>query len=128
MLVQPYLRSVESGGERALVWISGEITHAVRKTPRFSGQEESVSDATTIAADELAFARGVLEPLRRDLLYARVDIARDESGAPVLMELELLEPSLFLCREPRALARFARSCVDLIEGLGLRPRRGDETG
>jgi hypothetical protein len=44
VLVQRYLPSVEVHGERALVWIDGELTHAVRKAPRFAGQAEAVSD------------------------------------------------------------------------------------
>jgi len=106
MLVQRYLPAVATSGERALVWIDGELTHAVRKSPRFSGGEESVS-SVPVADDERALALALLEPLRRELLYARVDLVRDERGAPVLMELELLEPSLFLVQHAPALARLA---------------------
>ncbi len=106
MLVQRYAPAVATSGERALVWIDGELTHAVRKSPRFSGEEESVS-AVPVADDERALALALLEPFRRELLYARVDLVRDEHGAPQLMELELLEPSLFLVLHPPALARLA---------------------
>src|SRR4029079_10340677 len=44
-LVQPYLEAVEGHGERALVWIDGELTHAVRKSPRFAGGVENVSES-----------------------------------------------------------------------------------
>lgn len=115
MLVQRYARAVESSGERALVWIDGELTHAVRKSPRFSGEEESVSPALPVAEDERALALALLEPLWRELLYARIDLVRDEHGQPTLMELELIEPSLFLLQEPRALERLA---------LGLARRLG----
>lgn len=111
VLVQPYLPSVETSGERALVWIDGELTHAVRKSPRFTAGAEAVSQALPVARDERAFAERVLAPYASELLYARVDVARDEGGAPILMELELVEPSLFLAQEPRALARFARAIV-----------------
>ena len=58
VLVQRYLPSVEDHGERALVWVDGELTHAVRKTPRFEGEDESVSvDAVAIAPAEAALAR-----------------------------------------------------------------------
>ena len=46
-------------------------------------------------------------PLSDPLLYARVDLARDEAGRPHLMELELIEPSLFFDRCPEAAARMA---------------------
>lgn len=45
VMIQPYLPSVETEGERALIWIAGELTHAVRKSPRFSGEDEEVSEA-----------------------------------------------------------------------------------
>ncbi len=107
VMIQPYVASVEGHGERSLVWIDGEPTHAVRKTPRFGGQDERVSTALAIADDERAFGAKLLAPWGDRLLYARVDVARDERGGLLLMELELIEPSLFLLQEPRALERFA---------------------
>lgn len=105
-LVQPYLASVETHGERALVWIDGRFTHAVRKTPRWSGGEESVSEALAVEPDERALGELALAPLASRLLYARVDVARDDRGAPLLMELELVEPSLFLKQHRPALSHF----------------------
>ena len=104
-MVQPYVASVDAYGERALVWIDGEWTHAVRKTPRFSHEAEVVSEALPIADDERALAEGVLAPLASRLLYGRVDVARDDAGRPMVMELELIEPSLFVARHPPAMSR-----------------------
>lgn len=106
-LVQPYLRSVEDHGERALVWIDGAFTHAVRKTPRLAGQDEAVEAAELLDA-EVELAERTLATIDAPLLYARVDVTRDPRGAPLVMELELVEPSLFFCHEPRALERFVR--------------------
>jgi glutathione synthase/RimK-type ligase-like ATP-grasp enzyme len=107
-LVQPFLASVEDYGERALVWIDGALTHAVRKSPRFAGDPQRVSAASVpIAHDEAALAESVLAAVPQPLLYARVDLARDAHGRPCLMELELVEPSLFLDRAPAAVARLA---------------------
>lgn len=105
VLVQPYLASVEGYGERALVWIDGEFTHAVRKSPRFAGGVEQVSDALPISSAERAVGDAALAGLGDGLLYARVDVAPGMDGAPVVMELELVEPSLFLLQSPTALAR-----------------------
>jgi glutathione synthase/RimK-type ligase-like ATP-grasp enzyme len=105
VLVQPYQASVETHGERALVWIDGTLTHAVRKSPRFDSDDESVSVALPVDDDERALAEAVLAPLADQLLYARVDVARDHRGRPQVMELELIEPSLFLAQSPVALAR-----------------------
>jgi glutathione synthase/RimK-type ligase-like ATP-grasp enzyme len=105
-LVQPFLPSVEGHGERAIVWIDGEPTHAVRKSPRFLGDAESVSEAVPIAEDEAALARRAVAAAPGSLLYARIDVARGDDGAPRVMELELIEPSLFFPRAPHALARY----------------------
>lgn len=114
-MVQRWMPSVEGYGERSLVWIDGELTHAVRKSPRFSGATEAVSEVP-IAPDERAFAEKVLAPIADDLLYARVDVVRDEAGAPRLMELELIEPSLFLVHSARALERLTGAIVRRARG------------
>ncbi len=111
VMVQPYVKSVEGYGERSLVWIAGELTHAVRKSPRFGGEHESVSEALPIEPDERALAEAALATVREPLLYARVDVARDDAGRPMIMELELIEPSLFLLQSPGALHRFADAIV-----------------
>jgi hypothetical protein len=112
-LVQPYVPSVEAYGERSIVWVDGALTHAVRKTPRFGGEDEQVSMALPIAADERHAAEAVLAPWTGELLYARVDLARDVDGTLMVMELELIEPSLFLAQHPPALER-------LVAGLARR--------
>jgi glutathione synthase/RimK-type ligase-like ATP-grasp enzyme len=107
MMVQPYLRSVDDWGERSLVWIDGELTHAMRKSPRFAGDDESVRGPLPIEDDERELALWALAPLAERLLYARIDLARGDDGRPMIMELELVEPSLFLAEHPPALGRLA---------------------
>lgn len=120
MLVQPYVASVDGYGERSLIWIDGEVTHAIRKNPRFADGREAVSgDAVEIADDERAFAARAIALAERTTGarpgYARVDLARNDDGAPMLMELEAIEPSLFFRQGPAALARLAdamfRTCA-----------------
>ncbi len=115
-MVQRYMASVEAVGERALVWIAGAFTHAIRKQPRFTGEDERVSHALPPADDERAFAERVMEAiptqLRTDLLYARVDLMRDDDGAIALSELELIEPSLFLAQSPAAMERFVAAILE----------------
>lgn len=112
MLIQPYVGSVDGHGERALVWVAGELTHSVRKNPRLGGGDESVSEALVPDAQEREFAERVLAPRLKGLLYARVDAARAEDGSLMLMELELVEPSLFLKQSPAALGRFADAIAE----------------
>jgi hypothetical protein len=81
----------------------------VRKSPRFRGEDEEVSEALPISKDEDRVARRALAAVPgvdKALLYARVDIAPGPEGSPVVMELELIEPSLFFPQGPRALERF----------------------
>jgi glutathione synthase/RimK-type ligase-like ATP-grasp enzyme len=106
VLIQPFLDSVLSSGERAIVWIDGEFTHQVVKRPRYHGEDEQVSAAGEPVAGDLEIAERALACVDSDLLYARVDIVDDAEGRPVISELELLEPSLFLLQHPPALERF----------------------
>ena len=105
-LIQPYQSSVEDYGERSLVWIDGELSHAIRKSPRFAGDDERIDGPFPIAADERALALAALGPVADQILYGRVDLARDASGRAQIMELELVEPSLFFARQPGAAERF----------------------
>jgi hypothetical protein len=113
-LVQPYVASVDGYGERSLIWIDGELTHAMRKTPRFVGDRERTEGPFAIADDERAVADAALARYRDRILYGRVDLARNDAGQPMVMELELVEPSLFLLRHPPALARFVAAIARVL--------------
>ena len=104
-MIQPYLPAIEGSGETSLIYFSGRFNHAIRKVPRagdFRVQPEYASTITPHepAADELAAAEAVLAAVDGDLLYARIDLVRDPEGRPVLMELELTEPDLYLEHDP----------------------------
>lgn len=125
VLVQPALESVAAAGERSQVFCAGRLVHAVRKGPLLAlgggllaGDEyaETITaepappDEQQLAHDALAAAADLL-PEAHDLLYARVDVARDAEDRPVLMELELFEPSWFLDLAPGAEHLFADAVV-----------------
>ncbi len=117
VLVQPYLRSVEGFGERSLVWIDGALTHSIRKEPRFGDADESVSEVAIPPPEGArALVDRVLGTIEDALLYARVDVVPDADGRLVTMELELVEPSLFLAQDRAALERFARALVRRAQG------------
>lgn len=111
-MIQPFLPAVLEHGEVSLVYLGGEFSHAVRKTPRagdFRSQEEHGAriDAVAADADLLAAAgRAMGAAPGDDLLYARADFVRHD-GRWLLMELELIEPALYLRMDPAAPDRFA---------------------
>jgi len=109
-LVQPYIPQIEQRGERSLVWIDGEITHALRKAPRFDGQAEGITAALDVTDEERALAHRVIEAVGQPLFYARVDLVSGDSG-PMLMELELIEPSLYFDTSPPSLDRFVDGLI-----------------
>ncbi|HUL45589.1 MAG TPA: hypothetical protein VLV25_00660 [Steroidobacteraceae bacterium] len=126
VMLQPYLASVDTYGETALMYIDGRFSHAIRKgallpaagapsTPGLFAPEEIIP--RTPGADELAAADRILAAAPfRSLLYARVDLLRDPRGAPELLELELTEPSLFLAHAPGSAERFAAALLASLDG------------
>lgn len=117
LMLQPYFRSVEEPGERCLVHIAGRYSHAVRKRSHFQGGRHVGPEGRAVEAadDERAEADRVLRLAgAEDALYARVDLARDDDGRPCLMELELVEPTLFFLTAPHAAAAMA----DALEARG----------
>lgn len=121
VLVQPYLERVDEHGETALLFFDGRFSHAIRKGPllkRDTGSttglyaEETISPRTP-SADELDVAQHALAaiPFAQPLLYARIDLIRDDDGAPRLLELELVEPSVFVTHADGAAARFAAAIM-----------------
>jgi glutathione synthase/RimK-type ligase-like ATP-grasp enzyme len=124
VMVQPYLADVDAAGETAMIYFDGVFSHAIGKAPML--ERSTVNDLSPglstglfrperITAhrpdpDELALGEQALAQIRRrfggDLLYARVDVLPSADG-PVVIELELSEPSLFLGHDENASARLA---------------------
>ena len=124
-MVQPYLDAVDVAGETALLHFGGAFSHAVQKGPLLLrgegvrqdrvGREQVRSvqprpDQLAVAAAALAAVPAVLGTAA-PLLYARVDVVDGPDGRPVLLELELVEPSLFLPYGDGAAARLADAVV-----------------
>jgi glutathione synthase/RimK-type ligase-like ATP-grasp enzyme len=119
LMVQPYFASVEEPGERCLVHVDGRFSHAVRKRSHFLGGRHAGPEGLAVeaAADERDAAGQVLSLAGAEkALYARVDLARDADGRPCLMELELVEPTLFFAVAPEAAERM----VDALEARAAR--------
>ena len=105
-LVQPYLSAVEIEGERSLIFISGEFTHAYTK-PAFSAVSDGTARITRYDPDNDEFQAAVsaIEAIPGTPLYARVDLVVTDEG-PLLMELELVEPDLGLRISDFAVRKF----------------------
>ena len=113
-LLQAFVPEIESRGEVSLVFLGERFSHAVLKRPRdgdFRVQTDfgGTLEATRPGAGTIRFAEAVLAAAARPWLYARVDLVETEEG-PVLMELELIEPDLFL--DTDAAARLAERLVE----------------
>lgn len=122
-MVQPYVPSVDERGETALLFLGGTYSHAIRKGPILERGAEPTEEL--FAAEEIrprtptdaerAVAEAVLDHVGRDdLLYARVDLVEDPEGRPLVLELELTEPSLFFEHAPGSAETLARACQDLL--------------
>jgi glutathione synthase/RimK-type ligase-like ATP-grasp enzyme len=112
VMVQAYAARVESEGEISVMWIDGDLTHAIRKVPRpgdFRVQEEFGGRYERVALDDglRAAADAVIAQVEDGCRYGRVDLLPGADGRPQLVELELVEPQLFLRHEPVAAARLA---------------------
>lgn len=116
VMVQPYLDSVDTYGERALVFIDGEYSHAARKTAfqPLAATGEAGETAVVAEPDEIEVAKHVAGMVD-GALYARVDLVRDWAGRPIVIEFELVEPTLFFGMHPPAAERFATALAGLLD-------------
>lgn len=109
VMIQPYVTSVDTSGETCLVFVDGELTHAVRKNALLTGPAEDSADELWAREEmtpyeatpaQVDVARRALEVARQatgaELTYARVDLVSGDDGVPMVLELELTEPSLWM--------------------------------
>lgn len=118
-LIQPYVKEVAEVGEYSLLFFNGEFSHAVLKTPAsgdfrvqhyFGGAIKSISPSSKMRNA----AKTLVDQFASDSLYARVD-GVEINGEFYLMELELIEPYLFLDSNPAAILNYKNA---LIQRLG----------
>jgi glutathione synthase/RimK-type ligase-like ATP-grasp enzyme len=110
--VQPFIDSVLSEGEYSLFFFGGDYSHAILKKPRagdFRTQEEHGADILGIEAPPalITTARKILAVVDPRPVYVRADFVRDRGERFLLMELELIEPSLYFRTDPESARRFA---------------------
>jgi glutathione synthase/RimK-type ligase-like ATP-grasp enzyme len=125
-LIQPFLQAVTREGEMSLLYFGGVFSHALIKTPkagdyRTQGQYGALELNISPPADALAAAEAVLAKAQgAPFTYARVDLVRGPTGAWLLMELELIEPWLYLPQDGHGghhgAALFAKTIAARLEG------------
>lgn len=131
-MVQPYMASVDGSGETALTFIAGRFSHAARKGPVLRPDEVAPTRDDEIGGAEVMYDPDIVGPgtatareievgaqaiayLRDrfgdDPLYARVDLVAGPDGDPLVLELEAVEPNLFLRHSPDAADRLAAAIL-----------------
>lgn len=115
-IVQPYLPEIERSGEVSMIYFGGAFSHSVSKRPqpgdfRVQPEFDGIIAAHRPDAEERAAAERILAAVDEPLLYARIDLVRGLDGQPQLIELELIEPDLYLGYDAGAGRRFAEAVV-----------------
>ncbi|MGC1067778.1 hypothetical protein WKH16_17600 [Pantoea agglomerans] len=121
VLLQPYLTSIDTSGETDLVFFNGVYSHAIRKSALLQ-QDGTVREplqefrkARQPTEDELHLAGAAVKAvekifrLQNPLLYARIDLILDDDSQPVILEMEICEPSLNLPFSSGSAERFAEA-------------------
>jgi glutathione synthase/RimK-type ligase-like ATP-grasp enzyme len=119
-VVQPFIESIRSEGEYSLFYFNRELSHATVKVPKrgdFRVQEEYGAEVKSLQPETALVETGdhvirLVEPMP---VYARVDFVRGPDGRFLVMELELIEPSMYLRMDSGAPGRFARAFNDYVE-------------
>ncbi len=118
-MVQPYLPGIERSGEVSMIFFGGAFSHAVSKRPqpgdfRVQPEFDGIIAAHRPDSAEHEAAARILAAVEEPLLYARIDLVRGLDDAPQLIELELIEPDLYLGYEEDAGARFAKAVEEAL--------------
>ncbi len=116
MIVQPLMEEVARSGEFSLMLFDGEFSHAVVKRPKSGDfRVQSHFGGATLSSEPppggIELAKQALAAAPARATYARVDMVRDTDGKMRIMELELIEPALFLDHAPDGGVLFSRSIL-----------------
>ncbi|MCB0283983.1 MAG: hypothetical protein H6627_00050 [Calditrichae bacterium] len=111
-LLQPFMNSILDEGEFSLFYFGGTYSHSILKKPKnadFRVQEEHGGTLKSVEPEDKLLDAGkkVMDVIKPLPLYVRVDFVRDNTGEYLLMELELIEPSLYFNMDDQSAQRFA---------------------
>jgi glutathione synthase/RimK-type ligase-like ATP-grasp enzyme len=120
MIIQPLIDEIAKSGEFSLMLFDGDYSHAVVKRPRsgdFRVQQHlgGVAHPSKAPPGAEALAKQALAAAPTKATYARVDIVTDDDGVLRIMELELIEPDLFIDHAPDGGGAFTRSILNLAQ-------------
>ena len=123
-MVQPFLKNIIDEGEYSLFYFGGYFSHSVLKKPKendFRVQEEhgGIIKAITPTKEKITIAENIIKKLSTIPLYARIDLVRTTRNDYALMELELIEPSLYLNTDTQSPERFAKAFNEKMKNLSL---------
>lgn len=111
-VVQPFIENIQEEGEYSLFYLGGKYSHAIQKVPKardFRVQEEHGASIVAVEPESslIDCADRILGLVEPRPVYARCDLVRGRDGRFLLMELELIEPSMYLRMHADAPERFA---------------------
>jgi hypothetical protein len=114
VMVQPFIAGIRDEGEFSMFYFDGDFSHAICKVPKpgdYRVQEERGAEILPVEPDDalLAAADRAMALIEPKPVYARGDFIRGKDGRFLVMELELIEPSLYLRMDADAPGRFARA-------------------
>lgn len=121
LMVQPFISAIVEEGEYSLFYFAGKYSHCILKTPKkgdFRVQEDhgGVLQSINPSKDLLTTGSKALQTIPEEVLYARIDLVEHE-GVYKLMEIELIEPSLYFNLDENAAARFSQAFVDWMDKI-----------
>ncbi|MCF7506328.1 MULTISPECIES: RimK family alpha-L-glutamate ligase [Vibrio] len=124
VIIQPYLHTIEEHGETNMIYFDHTYSHAIKKEPLLAQRGETKTPDMEFRklkeanSEEKALAKRILRlvqsnlGLSQPLLYARLDFIEGKNGRPLLLELEITEPSLSLPLTPECVDIFVQSIID----------------
>jgi glutathione synthase/RimK-type ligase-like ATP-grasp enzyme len=125
MMLQPYLRSVETFGETSAIYFAGNLSHAVRKIPvQGDYRVQDTFGASDISYSlhpvEMSLSTACMQFLTNkfgEILYARFDFLHGDDGSIYLNEAELIEPSLFLHHNADAASQLVQALQKHVKSM-----------
>jgi glutathione synthase/RimK-type ligase-like ATP-grasp enzyme len=118
VMIQPFLPAIQTHGESSLFYFGGKPAHVIRKRPAhgkwYANVDGAVFERGEATPAERTAAEAVLELAPQGMLYARIDLVDGADGRPRLIELEAIEPYLFLGFAPEGVAPFVEALREAV--------------